>query len=97
MAQTESTMLTMLKTDLGILTSTAYDARLSQLLTAAQSAINKEGASTLDASDPLDQQLIVMYAAWLWRRRDNMEGMPRMLRLALNNRVFGEVGAASVD
>ena len=87
-------MLTMLKTDLGIRTSTAYDARLTQLLTAAESAIRKEGASTLDASDPLDQQLIVMYAAWLWRRRDNMEGMPRMLRWTLNNRIFSEkVGA----
>lgn len=84
------TMLTMLKTDLGIRTSTAYDARLTQLLTAAESAIRQEGASTLDASDPLDQQLIVMYAAWLWRRRDDMSGMPRMLRLALNNRVFTE-------
>lgn len=85
------TMLTMLKTDLGIRTTTAYDERLGQLLTAAQAAIRKEGASTLDASDPLDMQLIVMYAAWLWRRRDDMQGMPRMLRLALNNRVFGEV------
>ena len=84
------TMLTMLKTDLGIRTSTAYDARLTQLLTAAESAIRNEGASTLDASDPLDAQLIVMYAAWLWRRRDEMSGMPRMLRLALNNRVFTE-------
>lgn len=87
------TMLTMLKTDLGIRTATAYDARLTQLLTAAESAIRNEGASTLDASDPLDQQLIVMYARWLWKRRDEMSGMPRMLRLALNNRVFTEVTA----
>ena len=86
----DSTMLAMLKTDLGISTSTAYNTRLEQLLTVAQSAIIEEGASTLDASDPLDMQLIVMYAAWLWRRRDEMSGMPRMLRLALNNRVFGE-------
>ena len=85
----------MLKTDLGIRTSTAYDARLTQLLTAAESAIRKEGASTLDASDPLDQQLIVMYAAWLWRRRDNMEGMPRMLRWTLNNRIFSEKAGAT--
>lgn len=81
-------MLTMLKTDLGIRTLTAYDERLRQLLTAAKDAIIGEGASDLDASDPLDQQLIVMYAAWLWRKRDEMPGMPRMLRLALNNRVF---------
>lgn len=92
-------MLTMLKVDLGILTTTAYDARLNQLLTAAKKAIIKEGASTLDASDELDMQLIVMYAAWLWRKRDGSMGntqnydataMPRMLRLALNNRVFSE-------
>lgn len=82
------TMLTMLKTDLGIRTSTAYDVRLNQLLTAAQQAIRDEGASDLDASDPLDMQIIVMYAAWLWRKRDNMPEMPRMLRLSLNNRVF---------
>ena len=91
------TMLTMLKVDLGIRTSTAYDERLGQLLTAAETAIRGEGASTLDASDPLDQQLIVMYAAWLWRRRDEMTGMPRMLRLALNNRVFGEVAGSDGD
>ena len=87
----DSTMLTMLKTDLGISTSTAYNTRLEQLLTVAQKAIIEEGASDLDASDPLDMQLIVMYAAWLWRRRDEMTGTPRMLRLALNNRVFRTV------
>lgn len=86
----DSTMLAMLKTDLGISTSTAYNTRLEQLLTVAQNAIIEEGASTLDAFDPLDMQLIVMYAAWLWRRRDNMEGMPRMLRWQLNNRVMAE-------
>ena len=94
--QQDSTMLAMLKTDLGISAAqTAYNTRLEQLLTAAQAAIIDKGASTLDASDPLDMQLIVMYAAWLWRRRDEMSGMPRMLQLELNNRVFGE--AARVD
>lgn len=83
-------MLTMLKTDLGIMTSAAFDVRLTQLLTAAEQAIIKEGASTLDASNTLDMELIVMYAAWLWRKRDSMEGMPRMLRYKLNNRVLGE-------
>lgn len=89
------TMLAMLKTDLGIRTTTAYDERLGQLLTAAEAAIRAEGVETLEETDPLDQQLIVMYAAWLWRRRDEMPGMPRMLRLALNNRVFGEKAGGS--
>lgn len=93
----DSTMLTILKVDLGIRNTTAYDERLGQLLTAAQTAIIKEGASTLDASDPLDQQLIVMYAAWLWRRRDSMDGMPRMLRYNLNNRIFSEKAAIGDD
>lgn len=89
------TMLAMLKTDLGIRTTTAYDERLGQLLTAAEAAICAEGVETLEETDPLDQQLIVMYAAWLWCRRDEMPGMPRMLRLALNNRVFGEKAGGS--
>ena len=93
----DSTMLAMLKTDLGISTSTAYNTRLEQLLTVAQNAIIEEGASTLDASDPLDMQLIVMYAAWLWRRRDSMDGMPRMLRWNLNNRIMAEKAVAADD
>ena len=91
----DSTMLAMLKTDLGISAAqTAYNTRLEQLLTVAQREIIKEGASDLDASDPLDQDLIVMYARWLWKKRDDMPGMPRMLRHALKNRVFGVVGGA---
>ena len=78
----------MLKVDLGIKSTTAYDERLGQMLTAAQQQITSEGVSDLDTSDPVDMQLIVMYAAWLWRRRDDMQGMPRMLRWQLNNRVF---------
>jgi len=81
-------MLQMLKTDLGI-TASAYDERLGQYLDAAQKRIEEEGV-TLDTNDIGDMQIIVMYAAWMWRRRDTMEGMPRMLRYALNNRVFAE-------
>lgn len=83
------TLLAMLKIDLG-LTVDAYDARLEQVLASATSAILKAGAATLDVSDPLDAQLVVMYAAWLWRGRDEMPAMPRSLQWALHNRVFGE-------
>lgn len=81
-------MLTMLKVDLGI-TTDAYDERLNQYLESAKSMISREGVF-LDETAPEDMQIIVMYAAWLWRRRDTGEGMPRMIRWALNNRVFGE-------
>lgn len=82
-------MLEMLKIDLGI-TTTAYDERLGQYLSSAQQMIEREGVTALDLSTLEDQQLVVMYAAWLWRRRDTQEGMPRMLRWALNNRIFSE-------
>jgi hypothetical protein len=81
-------LLSMLKFDLGI-TTTAYDARLTQYIQAAQREIQREGA-LLELSDIGDAQLVVMYAAWTWRKRDSGEGMPRMLRYALNNRILAE-------
>ena len=85
---TDVEMVEVLKVDLGIST-TAYDERLEQYIDSAKSEIAREGA-TLDAEDVNDCNLVVMYAAWLWRKRDTMEGMPRMLRYALNNRIFSE-------
>lgn len=79
-------MLEMLKVDLGIMTS-AYDDRLQAYIESAIAEIEREGA-VLDTSNVGDMQLIVSYAAWMWRRRDEMTGMPRMLRYQLNNKVF---------
>ena len=77
----------MLKVDLGI-TTTAYDQRLGQYITAAKAEIEREGTTLTDSVD--DANLTVMYAAWMWRKRDSGEGMPRMLRYALNNRLLSE-------
>lgn len=81
-------ILLMLKTDLGISTD-AYDDRLNLYIQSAQREIRREGIH-LNLDDFGDVSLVIMYAAWLWRRRDSMEGMPRMLRYAMNNRVFSE-------
>ncbi len=60
--------------------------------------ISYEGI-TLDLSDIGDCNLLVMYAAYLYRKRaestvnNNMTwvaGMPRMLRYAMNNRLFAQ-------
>lgn len=80
-----ATLLPMLKLDLGI-TAEVYDARLTAYLQTAQTEIQREGV-TLEAGDDM---LVIMYASWLWRKRDTGEGMPRMLRYALNNRLFSE-------
>lgn len=82
-------ILKSLKVDLGILRTTAYDERLTEIIKSSYEMIVREGA-TLNVSDSEDAQLVVMYSAWTWRRRDTGEGMPRMLRWALNNRIFGE-------
>lgn len=80
-------MLTALKTDLGIITN-AYDQRLEQYLTSAQKAIEIEGITLSDSI--ADSDLVIRYAAWLWRKRATGEGIPRSLRWALNNRLFSE-------
>ena len=89
---TEQERLDNLKIDLGISTD-AFDSRLMQYLRVAAGEITREGV-TLDPDSATDDHLQIMYASWLWRRRDNMEGMPRMLRYALNNRVISEKGRA---
>ena len=76
-----------LKLDLGI-RSNAFDSRLESRLRTAKEWIQAEGCTLTDSEG--DRELIVMYAAWLWRSRVTGEGMGRMLRTALNNRVFGE-------
>lgn len=87
-----ASILASLKVDLGILRTTAYDERLTEIIKASYQMIEREGA-TLNVSTLEDAQLVVMYSAWMWRRRDTGEGMPRMLRYALNNRVLGEKAA----
>ena len=80
-------MLEMLKVDLQI-TTTAYDVRLGQYLEAARAAIEIEGIQLTESIS--DGNLVVMYAAHLWRKRDTQEGMPRMLRWMMNNRLFSQ-------
>lgn len=84
---TADVLLPALKIDLGI-TSTGYDSRLLFYLNNAMEQIRREGVTFTDSIG--DQQLVISYAAWTWRRRDTGEGMPRMVRYALNNRVMQE-------
>lgn len=88
---TDAELLTMLKADLEIIAAnTSKDDYLAQLITAAKQFIEREGAS-LNLEQMEDCALVVMYAAWLYRKRaEDSVAMPRMLRWALNNRIFSE-------
>lgn len=81
--------LRILKLDLQIATS-AYDELLLQMISSAEGMISREGI-VLDDKKSEDTQLVVMYAAYLYRRRrDENPAMPRPLRFALNNRLFSQ-------
>lgn len=84
---TAATLLPALKVDLGI-SATVYDDRLTARLDTAMERITAAGVTLADT--PADRDLVLMYAAWLWRGRVEQSPMGRMLKVALNNRVFGE-------
>lgn len=94
---TDSQILVPLKIDLQISVNDLDENYLLPLIKTARDFIATEGI-TLDESVG-DGMLVEMYAAWLYRdRRNNSKyaierKMPRMLRWALNNRLFQEKAA----
>ena len=92
MTLTDEDILEILKVDLQV-SSPALDLYLLVLIASARAYITQEGITLADTAQ--DAMLVEMYAAYLYRRRreENVQ-MPRMLRWALNNRLFGQKGAA---
>lgn len=93
MANDESVHLALLKVDLGLMHPTeAQTAYLNHLIASAKRHIAREGV-TLNADQPDDDMLVVMYAAWMYRKRahaPDAQAMPRMLRWQLNCRLTAE-------
>lgn len=98
---TDAELLTMTKANLQLMTP-AFDDFISMLIQVSKKSIEQEGI-VLDVSDIADCNLVVMYTSYLYRRRaENNENtaywteanqyfdMPRMLRHALNNRLFAQ-------
>lgn len=86
----EELLLAAMRVDLGI-ASKAFDARLLARIRTAQARITEEGITLTDTEE--DRDLVVMYACYLWRERTTGAEMPRMLRYALNNRLFSRKAA----
>ncbi len=87
----ENYRLDLLKREIMALGSSVYDPLLIANLHTAEEFIKREGiVLNLDTSDE-DNRLVVGYAAWLWRQRENPEmEMPRWLRYNLNNKIFSQ-------
>lgn len=85
--------LVLLKADLEMLGS-VKDSYLKHLLQVAEERIAGEGIKLTDSVN--DENLRIMYAAYLYRKRaaENTT-MPRMLRWALNNRLMKQKGATA--
>lgn len=86
----DETILAMLKVNLQIIAgNTLQDEYLRNLIATARQMITREGIMLTDSIE--DGNLVVMYAAYLYRKRaDDAPVMPRMLRYALNNRLFSQ-------
>lgn len=85
---TDGELLIMTKSNLAIAGST-WDSYLQNLITVSKQSIAREGITLTDTLE--DDNLIVMYASYLYRKRvEDVAAMPRMLRYALNNRLFAE-------
>lgn len=80
-------LLSGLKVDLGI-QSGRFDGRLKDRLCEARQRLTAEGITLEDTT--ADRDLVIMYAAWLWKNRIDGDPMPRMLVIARNNRLFGQ-------
>lgn len=88
---TRSGKLLLLKQDLQMLTS-ANDDFLTNLIYAAEKAIQREGI-TLDENDMDIDMAVIQYAAYLFRKRaSNDTSMPRFLRWRLNNILLSQKG-----
>lgn len=101
---TDAELLTMLEYNLELImdymdadSKAAKEAELTQYINSAKAFITTEGV-TLDMTKVEDCQLIIMYASWMYEKRKGQSsynsqyngGMPRMLRWALNNRLFSQ-------
>lgn len=98
---TDQDLLTMVKANLEK-RNKLEDAYLTQLITAAKGSITREGIILSESDYTIEEaNIIVMYAAYLYEKRRstaedyktaalNPQGMPYMLRYALNNMLFSQ-------
>lgn len=83
-----NTLLNLLKLDLGI-THSIRDAFFIQLLNATIKEIERRGI-TVDKSSADDQMLIVDYASWTYRKRQEDIPLAHNIQHRLRNRIIKE-------
>jgi hypothetical protein len=92
--QTKVTLLELLKLDLGF-KHTARDTYLIALISSSEKELTRKGL-TLSMVDIDDQMLIVDYAAWMYRNRQEYQSLPRHIQIRIHNRAIQKAGTAGV-
>ena len=71
----------------------ALDGYLALLVESAKEQISDTGITLTGSYE--DMHLVIMYASWLYRKRNSSGPMPDMLRYALHSRLIKEKGDAT--
>lgn len=92
---TDEHLLALLRADLEQPSPTVND-YLMHLIDVSKERIKTKGI-VIDEESHEDAGIIVMYAAWLYRKRKTQEPMPRMLSSAIHDRLFSQKGKVDDD
>lgn len=84
-------LLNLLKIDLGI-THHLRDDYFYNLLESAKNEIERRPLSPLNFTKVDDQMLVVDYAAWTYRKRQEDSPLSRNLQIRINNRIIKKAG-----
>jgi hypothetical protein len=90
--QTKGTLLSLLKLDLGI-SHNLRDTYFNNMLESSQNEIERTGV-VLDFASVDDQMLVVDYAAWTYRKRQEDVPLSRNLQIRINNRLIKKAGTS---
>jgi hypothetical protein len=90
---TKETLLALLKLDLGI-SHTLRDTYFNKLIVSSQNEIQRTGI-VLNYTEVDDQMLVVDYAAWTYRNRQEDVPLSRNLQYRINNRVIKKAGTVN--
>ena len=92
-----TTCLQLFKIDMGI-THDLRDVFFSNLLESSYSELKRMGVDfSTTTSTVEDTQLIVDYAVWQYRKRQEDVGLSRNLKFRINNRIIQKVGASNAE
>ncbi|MEI2341612.1 hypothetical protein [Priestia megaterium] len=92
--QTKATLLELLKLDLGF-KHTARDTYLIALISSSEKELTRKGL-VLSMMEIDDQMLVVDYAAWLYRNRQEYQPLPRNIQIRIHNRAIQKAGTPNV-